>query len=72
MSIFPIPATDQFTISSKVEISLLEIMNIAGVTVKTITNVGSTVDVSNLATGIYLVKATTGRGETGFSRIAIK
>lgn len=67
-TIFPNPFTDKLTVSAKNEIKKLTIVNMLGQTVKTITpnNLEYQLDLSNLTSGIYFVKARVNNTEGTF------
>ena len=62
--IIPNPATDKVNIFSSFSIRKIEIYSLKGVKVKeeVVSNTSSTIDVSNLSEGIYLVKVYTPSG----------
>ncbi len=58
ISIYPNPVADYFKIDSKLIIKKIEIYNIIGKRIKTLTNDnGGLFDVSDLRNGIYLLRA---------------
>ena len=63
VSIYPNPATNNLTIETT-EKSEIEISNIAGQILKTFntTEKQTTIDVSNLPSGVYIIKAKTEKG----------
>ncbi|NVO04406.1 MAG: T9SS type A sorting domain-containing protein, partial [Bacteroidetes bacterium] len=63
ISIFPNPATDNLTIST-IEKSTIEVLNIQCQILKTIKSneMNTKIDVVNLPSGIYLIKATSSKG----------
>jgi len=63
ISIFPNPSTNEITIETP-EKATIEILNIEGQILKTITTAEkqTTIDVSNLSGGVYIIKAKTERG----------
>ena len=66
LSVFPNPATDQLNITSSVPFSKISIVNMLGQTIKTI-EVGAenhTMDVSDMAKGLYILKVETPQGST--------
>jgi len=63
LQVFPDPAIDNITIAPP-EKSTIEILNIAGQIIKTIytTDKQTSIDVSDLSSGVYIIKAKTERG----------
>ena len=66
-SVYPNPATDIVTIQSKTAISNMQLFNSLGQQVLN-TN-GASADVSGLATGVYVLKATDAEGNVGVKRV---
>lgn len=64
-SVFPNPASDKLTIECNQKASL-EILNMEGQIIQTIHNGGkkTTIDLVNLSSGIYIIKAKTDKGIT--------
>ncbi|MFH0894835.1 MAG: SBBP repeat-containing protein [Bacteroidota bacterium] len=63
INIFPNPTTDNLSIETTEKV-IIDILNIEGQIIKTIntTDKQTTIDVSNLSSGVYIVKAKTERG----------
>ena len=63
INIFPNPATENLTIETT-EKATIEILNIAGQIIKTIntTDKQTIINVENLSSGVYIIKAKTDRG----------
>jgi hypothetical protein len=63
LSVFPNPAADKLTIGCNQK-AMMEISTIQGQIIKIIRNTGmnTTIDLANLSDGVYIVKATTGKG----------
>ncbi|NVO02532.1 MAG: T9SS type A sorting domain-containing protein, partial [Bacteroidetes bacterium] len=63
LEIFPNPVTNSMSIQT-MQNSLIEITNLQGQVIKSIHNLDktTTIDVSNLSNGLYLIKATSGKG----------
>lgn len=64
LSIFPNPSDGRFTITSKEEIKTVEIYNLTGALVKTITNYFSNINLTNQAKGMYFIKLITENSTT--------
>ena len=67
-SVYPNPATDNITIASKTSISNVQLFNSVGQQVLSVDGVSS-VDISGLATGFYVLKATDAEGNVGVQRV---
>jgi hypothetical protein len=66
INVFPNPATDQLNINSSIPFSRVSLVNMLGQTIKTV-EVGQenyTMDVSNMAKGLYILKVDTPQGST--------
>lgn len=61
-SIFPNPVNSQFTIQLEESIESISIVNMEGVLIKTVMNPNNTIDVSDLAKGIYFLQVQTNKG----------
>ena len=59
VQVYPNPSTNNITILSNTIIETIEVYDLSGKSIKTIIN-SDTIDVSNLANGIYLLKITSG------------
>jgi hypothetical protein len=71
INIYPNPASSEFIVVSEDEIQAVEIWDLAGKQIKTVTSVGGTtleVPVSGLAAGSYLIKVSTNKG-TNYQKI---
>ena len=62
IGIFPNPATDQIQIQSEKEIVKIRILDLSGKTIEDVKNITSTVDVSTLDSGSYLIEITLDNG----------
>ena len=72
--IYPNPATDYFYIESLQDISKIEIYNVMGMRVRVINDIqqGSTINISDLSTGIYLINLYGSRGQREIHKILIR
>lgn len=62
LSIYPNPVNSQLTINSNAKIETIEIIDIMGKTIKTITSSSNTIDVSHLTRGVYFLQMQTAKG----------
>ncbi|WP_179352049.1 VPS10 domain-containing protein [Winogradskyella vidalii] len=62
ISLYPNPTTTNFSIRSNSTVTAVAIYNMAGQEVKKVNNPNSNIDVSDLVTGVYLVKLKTSKG----------
>ena len=75
IKVYPNPVTDGvFTISSAKELNSVEVYSISGVTVESVKCDGNnvTIDVANLAKGVYFVKVETKVGGFSTSKLIVK
>lgn len=68
IAVSPVPATSSISIKSNFTIAKVEILNLVGQSIKTVNTNGVSVDVSALAKGVYMVKASSANGKVGFSK----
>ena len=66
-SIYPNPANDFISVKSNENIESLEILSLEGRKIKSAN--ASTIDISNLSTGIYLLQVKTEEGKTGIKKV---
>ena len=65
LSLYPNPVSDQLYISSEDQkVENVAVYNLSGTLVKNVSNEVDSIDVSNLATGSYLIRVTTDQGIT--------
>ena len=62
LSIFPNPAKEVLNITSDKAISQIDVYDVNGKMVKSFTSVGSTLNIKDLATGVYMLNVTTEDG----------
>lgn len=67
--VYPNPAKDVLTISSKVSISAVKLYNVFGQEV--LKGTGNRINVSSLSAGYYILKATDNLGKTGIRKILV-
>lgn len=66
-SIYPNPTNDFISVKSNENIESLEILSLEGRKIKSAN--ASTIDISNLSTGIYLLQVKTEEGKTGIKKV---
>ena len=64
MSVYPNPAENNLYIRSNTTLSKVAVYNVLGARVKEYGNVAQSVNVSDLATGVYNIKITDTNGKT--------
>lgn len=70
VSVWPVPAKDRINVSSQHGIACLELINMQGAVVARAADCSS-IDVSNLSQGIYLLRVTACDGRSSTTRVAV-
>lgn len=74
VSIYPQPASEAFTIETKIPLSNVKLYDITGSEIKVFYNIQTkaTLPINHLSTGIYTLKLTDTRGRTAMKKIVIQ
>ncbi len=69
MKVYPVPASDRIFVEGLEDIAKLELLNIDGSTVGR--SAGTSISVSGLSTGVYLLRVTTTNGSQAVTRVLV-
>ena len=61
-SIYPNPATDNFHIQSEHDIKEIKILDLNGNVIKYVANEKTSIDISDISIGLYIIQVTTDKG----------